>query len=83
MGVGLADGLSGEDGLAGPRDWRTAPLIGLRFSRRYLHDSRAKSVAEAIDAHFSDGSEANDAVARYRALPEVERQTLLEFVEAL
>lgn len=83
LGVGLADGMIGDDGLAGPRDWRTAPLIGVRFSRNFLHDSRAHSVAEAIEAHASDGSEANDSVSRYRALSEAERQALVEFVEAL
>lgn len=83
LGVGLADGLAVEDGQAGAREWRTAPLIGLRFSRRLLHDSRAGSVAEAIDAHASEGSEANDSVARYRALSDSERQALLGYVEAL
>ncbi|MBK7857471.1 MAG: hypothetical protein IPJ65_02375 [Archangiaceae bacterium] len=83
LGVGLADGLAHEDGEAGPRDWRTAPLIGLRFSKHYLHDSRADTVAEAIEAHQSEGSEANDSIARYRALSTAEQQALLEFVEAL
>lgn len=83
MGAGLADGLAVDDGDAGPREWRTAPLIGLRFSRRYLHDSRAGTVAEAIELHFSDGSEANDSVSRFRALPEADRAALIAFVEAL
>ncbi|MEZ4411196.1 MAG: di-heme oxidoredictase family protein, partial [Polyangiales bacterium] len=34
MGVGLADGA--REGAAGPRDWRTAPLVGLRFARRLM-----------------------------------------------
>ncbi len=83
MGVGLADGLSGDDGSAGGRDWRTAPLIGMRFSKRFLHDSRAGTVSEAIDAHGSDGSEANDSLARFRALTDTERAALITFVEAL
>ncbi|MBL8950187.1 MAG: hypothetical protein JNK82_05385 [Myxococcaceae bacterium] len=83
LGIGLADGLGAGDGTAGPREWRTAPLIGLRFSKRYLHDSRAGTVSEAIEAHASEGSEANDSVARYRALSDSERSLLITFVEAL
>jgi CxxC motif-containing protein (DUF1111 family) len=83
MGVGLADSMQGEDGLAGPRDWRTAPLIGLRFLKHFLHDSRADTVEQAIAAHASDGSEANDSVARFDALSDTERAALLDFVNAL
>ncbi len=81
MGEGLADGVPEHD--AGGREWRTAPLVGLRHLRGLLHDGRAASVREAIDAHASEGSEANDSITRFRALPEADRDVLVAFVEAL
>jgi CxxC motif-containing protein (DUF1111 family) len=78
MGAALADGMT--DGGAGPRSWRTAPLIGLRFQVSYLHDGRAPSVADAVIAH--DG-EARGAALAFQALSEDNRRALLEFVEAL
>ncbi len=78
MGDALADGVS--DGDAGSRYWRTAPLVGLRFVRTFMHDGRARSVEEAILAH--DG-EARDAADAFRALAASDRETLISFVEAL
>ena len=78
MGAALADGMT--DGGASPRSWRTAPLIGVRFQASYLHDGRAASVAEAVEAH--DG-EARDAALAVQALSEDDRRALIEFVEAL
>jgi CxxC motif-containing protein (DUF1111 family) len=83
MGDGLADGMVDEDGTAGPREWRTAALIGLRFNDTFLHDGRAKSVEQAISFHGSNGSEAADALRWFNILPPSERQALLEFVNAL
>jgi len=81
MGSALADGVT-EDG-AGPRDFRTAPLIGLRFLPRLLHDGRAATVEDAILAHAGDDSEAKDSVAKFRSLSPTERSSLLKFVEQL
>jgi CxxC motif-containing protein (DUF1111 family) len=81
MGRALADGIA--EASAGPRDWRTAPLIGTRFSRTFLHDGRARTLDEAIRMHAGEGSEANDSVAAYTALSQPERDALLEFVRAL
>src|SRR6185295_5200518 len=78
MGAALADGMT--DGGASPFAWRTAPLIGVRFQASYLHDGRAASVAEAVEAH--DG-EARDAALAVQALSEDDRRALIEFVEAL
>lgn len=84
MGDELADGLPyGEDGEATYRDWRTAPLIGLRFLKNYLHDSRAHSVEEAILQHAGTGSEANGSIDLFKALSPTDRASLLAFVEAL
>jgi len=78
MGDALADG--NTDGGATSSQWRTAPLIGLRFTRNYLHDSRAHSVTEAVLAH--DG-EARGAVQAFQALSPDDQRVLIEFVEAL
>lgn len=80
MGPALADGMADEH--AGAREWRTAPLIGLRFNRRHLHDGRASSVREAIDLHGDEGSEAADSVARFQAFTEEERAALVRWVES-
>jgi CxxC motif-containing protein (DUF1111 family) len=84
MSPDLADGMpAGTEGEAGSFDWRTAPLIGLRFNRSYLHDGRAKSVEEAILQHRGPGSEANVAVDLFEELSSSEQETLLTFVKAL
>lgn len=78
MGPALADGLT--DGGATSSQWRTAPLIGLRFARTYLHDGRAHSVTEAITAH---AGEAQGALAAFQALSADDQRALVQFVEAL
>jgi CxxC motif-containing protein (DUF1111 family) len=86
MGSGLADGLPADpsvDGEASSLEWRTTPLIGVRFNRTFLHDSRATTVEDAILAHGGDGSEASDALDRFNALPDDDRQHLIDFVESL
>jgi CxxC motif-containing protein (DUF1111 family) len=81
MGADAADGLT--DAEAGPREWRTAPLIGLRHLAAYLHDGRADSVAAAISLHRGPGSEANAVIDQFEALAPEARATLLTFVESL
>jgi CxxC motif-containing protein (DUF1111 family) len=81
MGASLSDGVS-EAG-AGPREFRTAPLIGLRFLPSLLHDGRAQTVEQAILAHGESDSEARDSVASFRSLAASERAALIEFVETL
>jgi CxxC motif-containing protein (DUF1111 family) len=86
MGTELADGLPaspGVDGEADSFDWRTAPLIGLRFNRNFLHDGRAKTVAQAIQMHRGEGSEANGAVDAFEALDAGDQATLEAFVHGL
>jgi CxxC motif-containing protein (DUF1111 family) len=78
MGDALADGQT--DASATSAAWRTAPLIGLRFARTYLHDSRAHSVMEAVLAH---AGEASAAVQAFQALSTDDQRLLIEFVEAL
>jgi CxxC motif-containing protein (DUF1111 family) len=81
MGAALADGIT--DGSAGGRDWRTAPLIGLRFNRTFMHDGRARDVDEAITAHGGEGSEANQSVALYQGMSAADKNLLLKFVGSL
>jgi CxxC motif-containing protein (DUF1111 family) len=81
MGPALADGIS--EGIAQSRDWRTAPLIGLRHNKVYLHDGRSRTVEDAIIVHGGEGSEAADAVKQFSGLPADERAKLLAFVNAL
>lgn len=85
MGDGLAD--DRPDGDATGREWRTAPLWGLRVMPDFLngdafllHDGRARSVEEAILLH---GGEADAARAAFEALEPAERAALLDFVENL
>jgi len=78
MGDALADGMT--DGGATSRQWRTAPLIGLRFAKELMHDGRAATVEDAILAHAGEALAAANA---YRALSSSDQQTLLAFVEAL
>ncbi|MFL5345747.1 MAG: di-heme oxidoredictase family protein [Hyalangium sp.] len=81
MGPALADGMVDES--AGSRDWRTAPLIGLRFFNDFLHDGRAKTLQDAILAHQGPGSEANDSVRRFQQLSSAEQTALIDFVSSL
>jgi len=74
----LGDGI--EQGSAGVRDMRTAPLWGLRSRPAYLHDGRASTVEAAILAH--DGEAAN-ARKLYAAATAAERSALLEFLKTL
>ena len=84
MGEALAD--DRPDGDATGREWRTAPLWGLRVMRDFLdgdafllHDGRARSVEEAILLHGGEARAARDAFA---SLSDADRAALLDFVES-
>lgn len=81
MGTDLADGIA--DGEATSREWRTPPLIGLRFLKTYLHDSRASSIEQAVVLHGGPGSQAADSVSLFRALSPADQASLLAFVGSL
>src|SRR5262249_9873479 len=81
LGAAMGDGLADEDAAA--TEWKTAPLVGLRFERNYLHDGRALTLDEAVEAHGEPDSEARDVIDAYDALSETDRARLLEFVGAL
>jgi CxxC motif-containing protein (DUF1111 family) len=81
MGTTLADGI--VEGVAREREWRTAPLIGLRHLDSFLHDGRALSFDQAIHGHGGPGSEANASIEAYDALTPPQKQQLEEFVLSL
>lgn len=78
MGSDLADGQTDQS--ADSFAWRTAPLIGERFAKTYLHDGRASSIAAAIAAHGGEAAAARDAFA---ALSAADQQTLSDYALAL
>lgn len=84
MGDGLADGR--PDFLANGREWRTPPLWGIGLvdnvnrHTRFLHDGRARNLAEAILWHGGEGAEAKEAFRNYSR---AEREALLRFLDSL
>ncbi len=61
-------------------EWRTPPLWGLHDSGPYLHDGRARTIEEAIDAH---GGEALGSTHRYDALSWSDRERMETFLLSL
>lgn len=84
MGEGLADGQ--QVGEADGNEWRTPPLWGIGLTERvnghtfFLHDGRARSLAEAVLWH---GGEAQAARDRFAGLPKPDREALISFLESL
>lgn len=65
---------------AGPSEYRTAPLWGLRFRKAYLHDGRATDARAAISSH---GGEAAAVQAAFQRLSPPEQALLLRFLATL
>ncbi|MGA8023036.1 MAG: di-heme oxidoredictase family protein [Candidatus Acidiferrales bacterium] len=85
MGNGLADNVA--QGAAGPDEFRTAPLWGVGQRVFFLHDGRATpangGLLNAIEAHASRNSEANQVISLFNQLPPQEKQELLNFLRSL
>jgi len=77
MGPDLADVCLGQ---AQPSEFRTEPLMGLRFVTAFLHDGRAATIEEAIALHGGEGVRARD---RFLRLSPFERTALLRFLRTL
>ena len=84
MGAGLADGR--PDFEATGSEWRTPPLWGIGLVETvnrhtyFLHDGRARGLAEAILWH---GGEAEVSKEYFRRLPAADREALLQFLRSL
>jgi CxxC motif-containing protein (DUF1111 family) len=63
-----------------PAEWRTAPLWGVADSGPYMHDGRAATLEVAIELH---GGEASEVAARFKAMPEPDREAVLAFLKTL
>ena len=84
MGDGLAD--NRPDFEASGSEWRTPPLWGIGLVETvnrhtyFLHDGRARNLAEAILWH---GGEAEDSKETFRRMPRADREALLQFLNSL
>lgn len=84
VGFDLADGR--PDFEASGTEWRTPPLWGVGLSERvlsgagFLHDGRARSLAEAILWH---GGEAESSRNAFHAMPAGDREALIAFLKSL
>lgn len=84
MGPDLAD--DRPDGDASGSEWRTPPLWGIGLVEtvnghtRFLHDGRARNLAEAILWH---GGEAEAARDEFADLPKRDREAVVKFLESL
>jgi CxxC motif-containing protein (DUF1111 family) len=76
--IGTGDGIRQE--AAGPQEFRTPALWGLRLRRPLLHDGTAATTEDAIGLH---GGEAASARARFLALSADQRAALLAFLRSL
>jgi CxxC motif-containing protein (DUF1111 family) len=77
----LGDGIGNNgDTVARTRMMRTAPLWGLRFRTKYLHDGRTSDLPTAIRAHAGQGAA---AAAAYNALSAADQATLITGLKAL
>ncbi len=84
LGEGLAD--HRPDFLANGREWRTPPLWGIGLTTQvngvatYLHDGRARTLAEAILWHDGEARVSREA---FRAMAKDDREALLRFLGSL
>jgi CxxC motif-containing protein (DUF1111 family) len=77
----MGDALAGPcTSAAEPTEYRTEPLIGLRYRSIYLHDGRATRVMDAILQHGGEAQAVRDAFA---ALDRVTQEDLLRFLNTL
>jgi CxxC motif-containing protein (DUF1111 family) len=82
MGTGLTDNVSQGD--AGGDQFRTAPLWGLGQRIFFMHDGRTSNLINAILAHNSSGSEANNAsFLFFNNLTGSQQQDVLNFLRSL
>lgn len=81
MGERLSDGVT--QGVAGPDEFRTAPLWGVGQRLFFLHDGRTADLLDAIREHRSFGSESNAVIRKFNSLSSGDQQALLDFLRSL
>ena len=87
LGEGLSDLVGQPSDVEGitipPRQFLTRPLWGVADTGPWLHDGRARTLKEAILLHASKGSEANDAIDKFKKLSSGEQNAIVEFLLTL
>lgn len=76
--VGTGDGIQQE--AAGPQEFRTPALWGLRLRRPLLHDGSAATIEDAVARHAGEAATARD---RFQALLPAQRAAMLAFLKSL
>jgi CxxC motif-containing protein (DUF1111 family) len=76
----MADYLSKQDFEASRNKIRTAPLWGVRFRARLLHDGAAVTLQDAIARH---AGEAKEVIEHFHKLKPADQQALLTFLTSL
>ncbi len=77
MGPTLADICRGD---ALPSEFRTEPLMGLRFRKHFLHDARVFTIEAAIQEH---GGEAIGSLNKFNGLKANQKAALLAYLNTL
>ena len=67
-------------GLASPSEFRTEPLMGLRFEKHFLHDGAATTIEQAIELHAGEAARSRD---RFMKCGPKDREALLAFLKSL
>ena len=67
-------------GLASPSEFRTEPLMGMRFVKRFMHDGKATTPEEAIEMHGGEGARSRE---KFRKASSRDREALMEFLRSL
>ena len=81
MGTGLQDQIS--QGGANGQQFRSAPLWGVGQRVFFLHDGRTNNLVTAIEAHASQGSEANQVISNFNLLSVSDRQAVIAYLRSL
>jgi CxxC motif-containing protein (DUF1111 family) len=76
--IGTGDGIA--QAAAGPNDFRTPPLWGLRTRKLLMHDGASLTPEQAIERHRGEATRSRD---RFRALPPPDRDALRAFLDTL
>ena len=77
LGTNLADICLQQ---AAPSQFRTAPLMGLRFREVFLHDGSVTNVQQAIELH---GGEGLKSAEESKVLRDYDQKALLKFLDSI